>query len=134
MVTTDNSALAVLFLGRALYGLGSGLTLHAAPSYISECSPPKLRGTLTAFIQLFITIGIIYGQGESGGEQGEREKRKIEFGEREREEVRLLPIAPISPHPVPSLLPVFFSRIFSCVYLFFIETSWRPLSVLISPI
>lgn len=38
--------LEVLVFGRALYGLGIGFAMHAAPAYIAEAAPANVRGTL----------------------------------------------------------------------------------------
>lgn len=38
--------LEVLLIGRTLYGLGIGFTMHAAPAYIAEAAPAKVRGLL----------------------------------------------------------------------------------------
>ena len=38
--------LEILVLGRALYGLGIGFAMHAAPAYIAEAAPARVRGTL----------------------------------------------------------------------------------------
>jgi SP family arabinose:H+ symporter-like MFS transporter len=41
-------------------GIGIGITSMAAPVYISEIAPPKLRGRLVSFYQLSITLGILF--------------------------------------------------------------------------
>lgn len=38
--------LELLLLGRCLYGLGIGFAMHAAPAYIAEAAPAKVRGLL----------------------------------------------------------------------------------------
>jgi MFS family permease len=38
--------LEVLLLGRTLYGLGIGFAMHAAPAYIAEAAPARVRGLL----------------------------------------------------------------------------------------
>ena len=43
--------LDVLIFGRALYGLGIGFAMHAAPSYIAEAAPARVRGTLIRWEQ-----------------------------------------------------------------------------------
>jgi MFS transporter, SP family, arabinose:H+ symporter len=45
--------------GRILAGLGVGVASVVAPMYISEFSPPRLRGRLVAFYQLSIVLGIL---------------------------------------------------------------------------
>jgi len=57
------SALAIgmetLVAGRFLVGCGIGLTSVAAPMYIAEAAPARLRGTLVSVFQLAVTIGIL---------------------------------------------------------------------------
>jgi MFS family permease len=53
--------LYMLFIGRGVFGMGVGFCMHSLPSYISEISPPKLRGTLVGMIELAITFGILLG-------------------------------------------------------------------------
>jgi MFS family permease len=38
--------LELLLLGRVLYGLGIGFAMHAAPAFIAEAAPAKVRGLL----------------------------------------------------------------------------------------
>ncbi|KAG8977044.1 hypothetical protein FRC05_002565 [Tulasnella sp. 425] len=51
--STPRSALTNLNIGRAIGGLGVGITGSVVPSYISESSPRHLRGRLTGMYQLF---------------------------------------------------------------------------------
>jgi len=51
--------LEVLFIGRLLTGIGSGMACVAAPLYISETSTKELRGMLGSGVQLSVTIGIV---------------------------------------------------------------------------
>jgi len=48
-----------LVWGRIIGGLGVGLASVAAPMYISEFAPPRIRGRLVAFYQLSIVVGIL---------------------------------------------------------------------------
>ncbi len=48
-----------LVWGRIIGGLGVGVASVLAPMYISEFSPPRLRGRLVAFYQLSIVVGIL---------------------------------------------------------------------------
>jgi len=50
---------AALFAGRLLTGVGVGSVLNIAPVYISEISPPSLRGALVGTNQLSLNIGIV---------------------------------------------------------------------------
>jgi len=49
----------LLIAARLLGGLGVGMASVLAPLYISEFSPPKIRGRLVALYQLSIVIGIL---------------------------------------------------------------------------
>ncbi|MFX1493499.1 MAG: sugar porter family MFS transporter [Promethearchaeota archaeon] len=49
----------ILIIGRIVVGIAIGIASFIAPLYISELSPPKIRGSLVSFNQLFITIGIV---------------------------------------------------------------------------
>ena len=48
-----------LVVARIIGGLGVGITSMAAPVYISEITPARLRGTIVSFYQLSITFGIL---------------------------------------------------------------------------
>jgi SP family arabinose:H+ symporter-like MFS transporter len=49
-----------LVIARIIGGIGIGITSMAAPVYISEIAPAKLRGRLVSFYQLSITLGILF--------------------------------------------------------------------------
>ncbi|MCO5553024.1 hypothetical protein L7F22_006544 [Adiantum nelumboides] len=49
----------MLMLGRVVLGCGSGFGNQAAPIYLSEVAPPKLRGGLNIMFQLNVTVGIL---------------------------------------------------------------------------
>ena len=49
----------VLIYARLIGGIGVGMASVLAPLYISELSPPHLRGRLVAFYQFSIVIGIL---------------------------------------------------------------------------
>lgn len=51
----------MLLLGRTVYGGGIGLAMHAAPAYIAETSPPRVRGFLISLKEAFVVIGILLG-------------------------------------------------------------------------
>ncbi|KAL3417120.1 hypothetical protein PVAG01_11120 [Phlyctema vagabunda] len=53
--------LAMLFVGRAVKGIGEGLFLSTLVVYITEISPPRSRGTLASIPQLLTTIGLCAG-------------------------------------------------------------------------
>ena len=48
-----------LSIGRFVVGVASGVASFTAPLYISEISPPAVRGKLVSLNQLMITIGIV---------------------------------------------------------------------------
>ncbi|KAH7280927.1 hypothetical protein KP509_36G020900 [Ceratopteris richardii] len=49
----------MLMLGRVILGCGSGFGNQAAPIYLSEMAPPRLRGGLNIVFQLNVTVGIL---------------------------------------------------------------------------
>ncbi|XP_065551718.1 solute carrier family 2, facilitated glucose transporter member 8 isoform X1 [Lathamus discolor] len=49
----------MLYLGRMLTGLASGVTSLVVPVYISEISHPKVRGMLGSCVQLMVVTGIL---------------------------------------------------------------------------
>jgi len=51
--------MAWLAAGRVLVGVAIGIASFTAPLYISEISPPHIRGRLVSLNQLMITIGIV---------------------------------------------------------------------------
>jgi sugar porter (SP) family MFS transporter len=61
LVTGLAPNLAVLVAGRLIYGIGIGLSMHAAPMYIAETSPSSVRGTLISLKEAFIVGGILLG-------------------------------------------------------------------------
>lgn len=52
-------SLTGLIAGRIVLGLAIGVASAVVPLYISELSPPKIRGALVSLNQLMITIGIV---------------------------------------------------------------------------
>jgi len=49
----------VLVVARVIIGIAIGLASATAPVYISEVSPPDIRGRLVTFFQLAVTVGIV---------------------------------------------------------------------------
>ncbi|MGQ3412993.1 sugar porter family MFS transporter [Natrinema sp. LN54] len=49
----------ILIIGRIVDGIGVGFASVVGPLYISEISPPKIRGSLVSLNQLTITSGIL---------------------------------------------------------------------------
>jgi len=61
--TSVSPNVIILIIGRVIVGIAIGMASFIAPLYISELSPPKIRGSLVTFNQLFITIGIVISYG-----------------------------------------------------------------------
>lgn len=80
-VSAISSALATEFwffvVARMLGGFGVGAALLVAPMYIAEIAPPKMRGSLIAFNQLNIVVGMVaaYLVGWMLGDMGENNWR-----------------------------------------------------------
>ena len=53
--------LHAVFAGRGAYGLGVAFAMHAAPVYISEVTPPSIRGVLVSLKEAMIVVGILSG-------------------------------------------------------------------------
>ncbi len=53
----------VLVISRVIVGIAIGLASATAPVYISEVSPPAVRGRLVTFFQLAVTVGIVVAYG-----------------------------------------------------------------------
>ncbi len=49
----------LLAIGRVVVGIAIGIASFTAPLYISEVSPPAIRGKLVSLNQLMITLGIV---------------------------------------------------------------------------
>jgi len=52
-----------VFTGFAIYGLGIGFAMHAAPVYIAEVCPAEVRGTMVSAKEAAIVLGIVFGYG-----------------------------------------------------------------------
>ncbi|OGM48160.1 hypothetical protein ABOM_002883 [Aspergillus bombycis] len=50
---------AMLFVGRFVFGCAVGMLAMVVPLYLSELAPPNIRGALVALQQLSITLGIM---------------------------------------------------------------------------
>lgn len=55
------TGISVLILGRVIYGCGIGFSMHGAPAYIGEMSPPSIRGVLISLKEAAIVLGILLG-------------------------------------------------------------------------
>lgn len=62
MVMAYAKSVTMMGIGRLLAGMGSGAAIVVGPLYVNELSPPKIRGTLGALVQLAVTIGIVLTQ------------------------------------------------------------------------
>ncbi|KAJ3078641.1 hypothetical protein HK102_004347 [Quaeritorhiza haematococci] len=58
LVQTLANAIAALYGGRVISGIGIGILSMVVPLYISETAPTEVRGRMIAVQQLMITIGI----------------------------------------------------------------------------
>ncbi|XP_078593827.1 solute carrier family 2, facilitated glucose transporter member 5-like [Branchiostoma floridae x Branchiostoma japonicum] len=52
----------MIIVGRTIMGVHNGCAIGVVPMYLSEVSPPNLRGAIGVTHQLFITIGILVSQ------------------------------------------------------------------------
>ncbi|XP_035697052.1 solute carrier family 2, facilitated glucose transporter member 5-like [Branchiostoma floridae] len=52
----------MIILGRTIVGIHNGLSIGVVPMYLSEISPPNLRGGIGVTSQLLTTIGILVAQ------------------------------------------------------------------------
>ena len=59
LLSTIPESFSLLIPARIIGGLGVGVASVLAPMYISEFSPPRLRGRLVALYQLSIVLGIL---------------------------------------------------------------------------
>ncbi|XP_055587580.1 facilitated trehalose transporter Tret1-2 homolog [Uranotaenia lowii] len=50
----------MLYAGRFIIGIATGASCVVAPMFISEIAETAIRGTLGAFFQLFLTVGILF--------------------------------------------------------------------------
>ncbi|MCL7025333.1 hypothetical protein MKW94_002919 [Papaver nudicaule] len=51
--------IAMLYIGRALLGIGIGFSNQAVPLYMSEMAPAKFRGAISNGFQLSINLGVL---------------------------------------------------------------------------
>lgn len=59
ILQTSSYSFAQLVVGRFVGGVGVGLLSAVAPMYISEISPPNIRGSLLAMEAVTIVGGIV---------------------------------------------------------------------------
>eukprot|EP00927_Polykrikos_kofoidii_P015792 TRINITY_DN17069_c0_g1_i1.p1 TRINITY_DN17069_c0_g1~~TRINITY_DN17069_c0_g1_i1.p1 ORF type:complete len:539 (+),score=56.09 TRINITY_DN17069_c0_g1_i1:206-1618(+) len=61
MAVAASPALWSIVVGFGLYGVGIGFSMHVAPIYIAELSPPEIRGALISAKELMIVFGMFLG-------------------------------------------------------------------------
>lgn len=54
-------SIGMIYAGRALTGLGVGASTLVVPQYISECSPPAIRGRLIGIFEIVLSFSQIVG-------------------------------------------------------------------------
>lgn len=59
LAAAASDGVILLVAARVIIGVAIGLASATAPVYISEVSPPDIRGRLVTFFQLAVTIGIV---------------------------------------------------------------------------
>ncbi|KAK9244438.1 general substrate transporter [Lipomyces tetrasporus] len=59
VVQSTSDGIAMLIIGRAISGIGVGISSTLVPIYQSEIAPRKLRGRIVSFQQFAITCGIM---------------------------------------------------------------------------
>jgi len=52
-----------IVIARLIFGVGIAFTMHGAPTYIGEMSPPSVRGILVSMKEAMIVVGILCGYG-----------------------------------------------------------------------
>ncbi|CAN6981320.1 unnamed protein product [Brassica oleracea var. botrytis] len=63
IVTATAPVFPVLIIGRVVYGIGLGLTMHAAPMYIAETAPSQIRGRMISLKEFSTVFGMVGGYG-----------------------------------------------------------------------
>ncbi|KAJ4898568.1 D-xylose-proton symporter-like 1 [Raphanus sativus] len=63
IVTATAPVFPVLIIGRVVYGIGLGLTMHAAPMYIAETAPSRIRGRMLSLKEFSTVFGMVGGYG-----------------------------------------------------------------------
>ncbi|KAL6785000.1 hypothetical protein ACKKBG_A02020 [Auxenochlorella protothecoides x Auxenochlorella symbiontica] len=58
-------SLGAVLAARALFGLGIGFAMHAAPAYIAETSPARARGLFISLKEAVVVLGILAGYAAS---------------------------------------------------------------------
>jgi SP family myo-inositol transporter-like MFS transporter 13 len=50
----------MLYFGRIIIGVGFGIGMMVCNIYLAECSPNKIRGALTTFNSIALSVGILF--------------------------------------------------------------------------
>jgi MFS family permease len=53
--------LDLLYVGRVFTGLGVGASAMVLPIYVSECSPPAIRGRLVGVFEIMLQVALVFG-------------------------------------------------------------------------
>ncbi|XP_034710873.1 D-xylose-proton symporter-like 2 isoform X2 [Vitis riparia] len=61
LVTAVAPSFVIMVIGRFVFGIGIGLSMHAAPMYIAETAPTQIRGRLISLKEFFIVLGMVVG-------------------------------------------------------------------------
>ena len=61
MGANGSRGLGILYAGRVLSGLGTGVASNVVPIYLSELAPPAIRGRLVGFYELGWQVGGMVG-------------------------------------------------------------------------
>ena len=56
-----HTAISLLMVGRFVYGLGIGVSMHAAPTYLGEMTPSSIRGLILSLKEAANTLGVLIG-------------------------------------------------------------------------
>ncbi|CZT05143.1 probable monosaccharide transporter [Rhynchosporium graminicola] len=61
MQMASNGTIGLIYAGRAFTGLGVGASSLIIPQYISECSPPAIRGRLIGVFEILLQFSLVIG-------------------------------------------------------------------------
>ncbi|EKD18019.1 uncharacterized protein L3040_004558 [Drepanopeziza brunnea f. sp. 'multigermtubi'] len=61
MQMASSGEIGLIYAGRALTGLAVGASSLIIPQYISECSPPAIRGRLIGIFEIFLQFSLVIG-------------------------------------------------------------------------
>lgn len=61
VISFFGKSLAQMFIGRVVYGIGTGLAFSCCITYICEIAPVNMRGQLGCMVQMFVSFGAMCG-------------------------------------------------------------------------